>query len=190
MAKPWKASPPDPRSPATIHEICRRYYACAATLAKVMGLPLSETFIKEYHQAISTCFIEASKCEVRLPSGVTLAPLVAPPNGQGETPVPVAQTTTEAPEEMPIISANNGHEAPGSGEPPLPTTVPAGLPCSGQRVTDLKPAQLRMLLSKVDQLAAEQGSHWRPLLEVLAAERQARIAKGRQRPAEAPGGGA
>jgi hypothetical protein len=45
----------------------------------------------------------------------------------------------------------------------------------------LKPAQLRMLLSKVDQLAAEQGRAWQPLLEALATERAARLQAG-QRP--------
>jgi hypothetical protein len=66
-----------------------------------------------------------------------------------------------------------------------PTTIPAGLPCAGQRITQLSPARLRMLLSKVDQLAAEQGRRWQPLLEALAVERQARLAKG-QRPKPTP----
>jgi hypothetical protein len=64
---------------------------------------------------------------------------------------------------------------------PAPLTIPAGLPCAGQIITALKPAQLRMLLSKVDQLAAEQGRAWQPLLEALATERTARLQAG-QRP--------
>jgi hypothetical protein len=68
-----------------------------------------------------------------------------------------------------------------NGQAPAPVTIPAGLPCAGQTIAALKPAQLRMLLSKVDQLAAEQGRAWRPLLEALAAERAARLQAG-QRP--------
>jgi hypothetical protein len=66
-------------------------------------------------------------------------------------------------------------------EAPAPVTIPVGLPCAGQIIATLKPAQLRMLLAKVDQLAAEQGRQWRPLLEALAAERATRLQAG-QRP--------
>ena len=72
-----------------------------------------------------------------------------------------------------------------NGQAPPPLTIPAGLPCAGQAIATLKPAQLRMLLSKVDQLAAEQGSDWRPLLEALAVERAARLQAG-QRPKLVP----
>jgi len=89
--------------------------------------------------------------------------------------------------DVPVAPSTNRHittnhvttEAPEPTPPPL--TIPAGLPCAGQAVTALKPAQLRMLLSKVDQLAAEQGSQWRPLLEALATERATRLQAG-QRP--------
>ena len=80
MARDWKPRP-TPR-PTSITEICRRYYACALALSKVMGVPLTETFMQAYHSAISSTFIETSRCELRLPAGVTLPPLV-PPNGQG-----------------------------------------------------------------------------------------------------------
>jgi len=64
---------------------------------------------------------------------------------------------------------------------PAPLTIPAGQPCAGQIIAALKPAQLRMLLSKVDQLSAEQGRAWQPLLEALATERATRLQAG-QRP--------
>jgi hypothetical protein len=35
MAREWKSRPAP--EPTTLHEICRRYVATAATLAKVMG---------------------------------------------------------------------------------------------------------------------------------------------------------
>jgi hypothetical protein len=71
-----------------------------------------------------------------------------------------------------------------------PLTIPAGLPCAGQAITALKPAQPRMLLSKADQLAAEQGRSWQPLLEALAAERAARLQAGqRPKPVAAEGDG-
>jgi hypothetical protein len=89
--------------------------------------------------------------------------------------------------DAPVAPSTNGHitttdvttEAQEPTPPPL--TIPAGLPCAGQMIATLKPAQLRMLLSKVDQLAAEQGRVWQPLLEALAAEREARLQAG-QRP--------
>lgn len=80
MPHDWKPRPAP--KPTSITEICRRYYACALALSKVMGVPLTETFMQAYHSAISSTFIETSRCELRLPAGVTLPPLV-PPNGQG-----------------------------------------------------------------------------------------------------------
>jgi hypothetical protein len=92
----------------------------------------------------------------------------------GQTPAPVTSAVVEA--DVPDVPppASNGHAPP-------PLTIPAGLPCAGQAITALQPAQLRMLLSKVDQLAGEQGRQWQPLLEALAAEREARLQAG-QRP--------
>src|SRR5262245_58670796 len=125
MAKSWKpsASP----EPTTVHEICRRYVATAATLAKVMGLPLSEAFIKEHRESIASCFIETGRAGVRLPAAVKLPPLGAEPVAQG-----------------------NGQPAENSAPPDVPeppTTVPAGLPAAGQPISALKPATLSMLVS-------------------------------------------
>jgi hypothetical protein len=165
--------------PTTLHEITRRYYACAVQLAKTMGLPLTETFITQHREPISCCFIESGKAGVRLPAAVHLpsllvdAPVVSP-NGQGPSPVTAEPSTAEA--DGPAAPAPVSTDA-----TPPPLTIPAGLPCAGQAVTALKPAQLRMLLSKVDQLAAEQGRAWQPLLEALATERAARLQAG-QRP--------
>src|SRR3712207_4456753 len=80
MAKTWKPARPPVSgvAPTTITEIARRYYSCAVALAKVMGLPLTETFLTEHHAAIASCFIETSRCELRLPAGATLPPLAAP----------------------------------------------------------------------------------------------------------------
>jgi hypothetical protein len=59
MARTWNKSRPQerPRPPTTIYEITRRYYACAVSLAKVMGVPMSEAFIQEHRESISCCFI-------------------------------------------------------------------------------------------------------------------------------------
>jgi hypothetical protein len=98
---------------------------------------------------------------------------------------PVASTNGQAP--SPMIAAGSTTEAdvpdfpPPTDQAPPPLTIPAGLPCAGQAITALKPAQLCMLLSKVDQLAAEQGRAWQPLLEALATERATRLQVG-QRP--------
>jgi hypothetical protein len=40
-----------------------------------MGLPLTETFMREHRESISCCFIEAGRAGVRLPSAVHLPPL-------------------------------------------------------------------------------------------------------------------
>jgi hypothetical protein len=99
---------------------------------------------------------------------------VASTNGQAPSPMTAAGSTAEAdvPDFPPPVPTDQA---------PPPMTIPAGLPCAGQAITTLKPVQLRMLLSKVDQLAAEQGRHWQPVLEALAAERAARLQAG-QRP--------
>jgi hypothetical protein len=99
---------------------------------------------------------------------------VGEPNGHRPSPATADAPTTEADGPAVPPPASNGQAAP-------PLTIPAGLPCAGQAITALKPAQLRMLLSKVDQLAGEQGRQWQPLLEALAAERAARLQAG-QRP--------
>jgi hypothetical protein len=107
--------------------------------------------------------------------------------GEHVVDAPVALTNGQRPADMPVHGAATEADAldfpaPASTDqvaPPL--TIPAGLPCASQMITALKPAQLRMLLSKVDQLAAEQGRQWQPLLEALATERAARLQAG-QRP--------
>jgi hypothetical protein len=112
-------------------------------------------------------------------------------NGNGDVPdfaPPTNGDTVLAQEDRPAPdpSANGSVPENGTGVP-NPTTIPAGLPCGGQAIARLSPAQLRMLLAKVDQLAAEQGSAWRPLLEALAAERQTRLEAGK-RPTPTPAG--
>jgi hypothetical protein len=50
--------------PTTLTEIARRYYATAIALSKVMGVPLTETFIREHRESISCCFIEAGRANM------------------------------------------------------------------------------------------------------------------------------
>jgi hypothetical protein len=71
-----------------------------------------------------------------------------------------------------------------NGDTPPPVTIPAdaGLPCGGQVIADLKPAQLAMLFSKTARLVQDQGERWVPLLAALQAERAARLEKGRKVP--------
>ena len=98
---------------------------------------------------------------------------------------PVAQAHGQAGE---VNGAPGASDFPGSGatldpEPDRPTIIPtdAGLPCSGQAISILKPAQLAMLVSKVARLVHDDGDRWVPLLAALQAERAARLARG-QRP--------
>jgi hypothetical protein len=44
-------------------------------LSKAMGVPMSETFMREHRESISCCFIEAGRAGVRLPPAVQLPPL-------------------------------------------------------------------------------------------------------------------
>jgi hypothetical protein len=64
-----------------------------------------------------------------------------------------------------------------------PTTIPAdsGLPCAGQRIVDLKPASLSMLINKTARLLQDQGGRWVPLLHALQAERAGRLDRGQRR---------
>jgi hypothetical protein len=100
---------------------------------------------------------------------------VGEPNGD-QVPASVTADVSTVEMDVPDVPAPVSTD-----QAPAPLTIPAGLPCAGQAIAALKPAQPRMLLSKVDQLAAEQGRSWQPLLEALAAERSARLQAG-QRP--------
>jgi hypothetical protein len=184
MAREWK-SRPAPR-PTTITECARRYHACAVALSQTLGVPLAEV-LTQYHTAVASVYIESSKCELRLPAHVTLPPLAVEAKAL-EAPADESNSTTrnvfpeatghQARADESMVSA---HKAFVAGDAPPPPTIPPGLPCAGALVVDLRPAQLSLLLGKVDRLAAAQGGRWRALLEALVAERQARVAKG-QRP--------
>ena len=181
--------PEAPRAPTTLTEITRRYYACAVALAKAMGVPMSETFMKEHRESISCCFIEAGRTGVRLPSGVQLPPLTAPPvEAPAEAGEIMCSGRPPAPEEPPT----NGDTPPLSvitTVAELPTRIPAGLqlPCAEALIADLRPAQLALLCGKVGLKALPEKS-LEPLHVALLAERARRFAQGQR--AEANGHGA
>jgi hypothetical protein len=168
--------------PTSITEVARRYHAAALALAQTWGLPVAEV-LTQHREAVTAVFIECGRCDLRVPAGVTLAPLAeasgASTHGRGE------EASAEAPAVRPSVAPPvNGH-AP-------PTTIPADgdLPCAGQEIGVLTPAQLAMLLSKVARLVQDQQEGWIPLLHALQAERAARIERGRQpRPSPLPGEG-
>jgi hypothetical protein len=158
-------------------EIARRYVATGLALSRALGLPWTEDFLRQHRESISCCFIEAGRAGVRLPERVHLPPL-EPAGHPAPVPGPDRDTLPPGEGEAPVVMTND--QAPLTAAS-LPTHIPAGLPCAGQAIATVKPAQLRMLLSKVDQLGAAQGSQWLPLLEALASERAARLQAG-QRP--------
>jgi hypothetical protein len=169
-------------------EITRRYYATAVALAKAMGLPLTEDFLRQHRESISTCFIEAGRAGIRLPAGVQLPPLTAPPPGEPAVLVnevnPTVNTVNgQVGATLPQPVGEPGDTTPTNGHAPPPVAIPtdAGLPCAGQVIVDLKPAALSMLIGKVAALVHAEGDRWVPLLGALQAERQARLARG-QRP--------
>jgi hypothetical protein len=196
--------------PTTITECARRYHACALALAQTLGLSLAEVLAQHRESVTavyiesSKCEVRL-RASVTLPplatpNGQGERPPEASNRAIAEA-IGVSHTTVDhdvndgnklppSAIEAPESQAAGGHKLPPEPEPAVeaegvgvaepPTTIPPGLPCGGQAVADLRPAQLRMLLSRVDQLAADQGRHWRPLLEALAAERQRRIEAGRR----------
>jgi hypothetical protein len=187
MARPWKSSRSDhaPRATGTITEVARRYHACAMALAKSFGMPLTADFLQAYHSAISSVYIEAGRAGIRLPAGVQLPPLVVPNNhGQPPNGHPVEPVTEHVREWEPTDTPEAGApEPPTNGHaPPVAIPTDAGLPCGGQVIADLKPAQLAMLVSKVATLAHAEGERWGPLLGALQSERGKRLERGRKLP--------
>jgi hypothetical protein len=100
----------------------------------------------------------------------------------------------DAPVRPPVAQPVNGHgdalpagdvpdfPPPTNGDAPPLTVVPteADLPCGGQTIAALKPAQLAMLVSKVARLVQDQGGRWVPLLHALQAERASRLDRGQR----------
>jgi hypothetical protein len=164
-----------------------------------MGLPLSEDFLRQHRESISTCFIESSRAGVRLPPAVPLPPLaqvneplksdLSDDRQVGKTlPEPVQEVSNgNTPKAGEIIctmtqdpdletATTNGHA------PPMVIPKDAGLPCGGVVIADLKPAQLAMLVSKTAALVHAEGEAWIGLLGALQVERARRLEKGRKRP--------
>jgi hypothetical protein len=190
MAKPGtpRRRPDAPSfAPTSLTEIARRYYACAVALAKAMGVPMSETFMREHRESISCCFIEAGRAGVRLPPAVQLPPLTAPSaasvNGQAPEPEEVPSSNGHGATVDESRATHDDDMAPNHGAvAPSLVAIPtdAGLPCGGQVIADLKPAQLAMLISKTARLVQDEGAAWVPLLGSLQAERGRRLERGRQ----------
>ncbi len=205
--------PDAPSAPTTLTEITRRYYACAVALAKAMGLPMSETFLREHRESVSCCFIEAGRAGVRLPSGVQLPPLTQA-NGQPDVShTRTGNTHTGEPEAGEIMCSgrppapeaptngdvggfpSNANQNPTTGDTPpltaadLPTRIPAGLqlPCAEALISDLRPPQLSLLIGKVG-LRALADKTLAPLHVALLQERARRFEQG-QKPTRAEANG-
>jgi hypothetical protein len=173
-----------PSAPTTLTEITRRYYVCAVALSKVMGLPLTDTFMREHRESISRCFIEAGRAGVRLPPAVQLPPL-AQANGHSDASIIGTDITFAGDPEAGEIMCSGlppAPEAPTTNGDTPPVAIPkdAGVPCGGVLIGDLKPAQLAMLVSKTARLVHDEGEAWMPLLGALQSERSQRLERGRQ----------
>jgi hypothetical protein len=171
MAREWKSRPAP--EPTTIHEICRRYVATAATLAKLLGVPLTEAFIQQHRESIACCFIESGRAGVRLRASVTLSPLAEAPRPEAIAAAEPDRQGDHLPD--PGAQGPNGHA--------IPTSIPADadLPCAGQEIAALKPAPLAMLIAKLARRVQDGEDGWVPLLHALQRERARRIEAG-QRP--------
>jgi hypothetical protein len=75
MARAWKSRPASP--PTSITECARRYHACAVALGQSLGLSLADT-LATHRESVTAIYIETSRCDLRLPAGVTLPPLATP----------------------------------------------------------------------------------------------------------------
>jgi hypothetical protein len=160
--------PDAPSVPTTITELARRYHSCAVALSRALGIPMSETFVLQFHNAISSIFIASDRAGVRLASGVQLPPL-------GGLAADATHGQALEPEEGP---PSNGYGATAPRLVAIPTD--AGLPCAGQVIPALKPAQLAMLISKTARLLHDEGERWVALLHALESERNARVERGRK----------
>src|SRR6266404_5683807 len=81
-----RRQPDAPSTPTTITELARRYHSCAVALAKSLGLPMSEAFLRDHRESVSSIFIASDRAGVRLASGVTLPPLADAPVSVTTTP--------------------------------------------------------------------------------------------------------
>jgi hypothetical protein len=187
MARDWHAHPAP--KPTTITEVARRYHAAALALSQTLGLSLTEV-LTQHRESVTAVFIEACRCDLRVPASVTLPPLgAAAAEGQGHG---RAEWSGDAPGHALQAALPVGEPGPSNGDTPaLPTIIPSDgeLPCAGQEIATLKPAALAMLIGKVATLAHREGAGWAPLLHALESERSKRLARG-QRPraaADPPG---
>jgi hypothetical protein len=178
-------------APTTLTECARRYHGAALALARTFGVPLTADFVRDYHPAISSIYIESGKLGLRLPAGVRLPPLApAAHAADGHEMMSLSADLPEQPaaHAAPEPEPDRDPRPPGAGEAPpasttdqapAPMTIPvdAGLPCGGVAITALKPAQLAMLVSKVAALVHAEGHAWVPLLGSLqAGKRPTRVA--------------
>jgi hypothetical protein len=199
--RPPRRRPEAPSAPTTITELARRYHSCAVALARSLGIPMSETFLLQFHNAISSIFIASDRAGVRLAPSVPLPPLadatVASTNANANVAHNIAQSSpTDVTGDANNVAHNVAQSSPhGQPEPegpdctglvPPPDRVPAeaDLPCKGQLIVDLRPAQLSLLIGKVGRLAEQHGGQWEILLAALEAERERRMDKGRKAPRE------
>jgi hypothetical protein len=172
--------------PTTITELARRYHSCAIALAKSLGLPMTEAFLRDHRESVSSIFIASDRAGVRLSSAVQLPPLGGPPADATNGPPVVAQQ-----DRPPVDPSTNGSVPEhGTGVPSpttsptaggLPTSIPAGLqlPCAEALIADLRPPQLSLLIGKVG-LRALADKSLEPLHVALLAERAWRFEQGRK----------
>jgi hypothetical protein len=83
MARSWKPTRAHdaPRAPTTIHEIARRYHACAVALGQTLGLSLAEG-LAQHRESVTAVFIECGRCDLCLPGRVRSAASAATASGQ------------------------------------------------------------------------------------------------------------
>jgi hypothetical protein len=211
-----KSGPPRRRpeapsvAPTTITELARRYHSCAVALAKSLGLPMTEAFLRDHRESVSSIFIAADRAGVRLHSGVQLPPLAdapisvttAPPaNGRDNAePVTDGVTTVTAPNGDPVVlredrppvdPSANGSVTGDVTAVTSPTTIPTagGLPTSIPGGLQLPCAEALIADLRPAQLALLCGKvglralaekSLEPLHVALLAERARRFEQGRK----------
>jgi hypothetical protein len=132
MARTWKASraPDAPRAPTTIHEIARRYHACAVALAQTLGLAVAEV-LREHRESVTAVFIECGRSDLRLAANIQLPPLVAPEpqshgdRGEGADVTAVDHQPTSVPHDGQDGKARSAIAEHATGDSPLPSRLPS-----------------------------------------------------------------
>ena len=121
-------------APTTLTEIARRYYACAVALAKAMGLPMSETFLRDAPASPSRA--ASSNREKRGSGSRRRSSSHRWSSTRRSQCLTIIWRHRTLRSQRPRPTARRPRRPSPAAD--LPTRVPAGLPCAGQAIDALE----------------------------------------------------